>query len=591
MLADVWREHWAPRDRRPSWQWAADYIELPPALTVRGKFDATRSRHFIAPMEAFDDDAVEEVSIRAPVRSGKSLIADVLLIAKLVRDPGPTMYTQQTDDVARETAKSRLRPMFRMCEPLAQLLPKGYDDETTEIIFSNGIPLYIQGAGLSNLQSKGIRYLFNDEVWMWRPGRLAEVYGRVGDYRKMRLAKILNISQGGDVGDEFDLRWKLGTQEEWTVPCDGCGKHFEPRWTHHRADGTIAGMRWDQSFRDSSGLWNPRAAETAFYECPFCGYKHVDSPALKQRWNAAGQYQVTAGDSAQPSYHAIRSYHWNAIIDSPWSALVESWLNAVNAMRSGNVFPIIAFVQKQLAEVKSEEVVSQLRQFKRETIDVSTQDGHLFLTVDRQDEDTFWVVVWKWLADVKGKSALHYFGKLYSFAEIEELRIKLGIPTRHVGIDSGYRPKGDQGVYAACVRYGWIACKGTNRDFFVHRHNGRAVQRSYAPLTQGDPESGAGPRRKCAPLILFASNTIADRLDGLIDKGMHVLPARDTDDPILAEYTRQMSAEWKRKKVDKLSGRVTFERVCPSGNNHAYDCAKMQVLFATLAGLLADLET
>ena len=47
-----------------------------------------------------------------------------------------------------------------------------------------------------------------------------------------------------------------------------------------------------------------------------------------------------------------------------------------------------------------------------------------------------------------------------------------------------------------------------------------------------------------------------------------------------------MSAEFKRPKIDKFTGRKVMVWVCPSGNNHAFDCAKMQVLCAMQAGLL-----
>jgi hypothetical protein len=73
---------------------------------------------------------------------------------------------------------------------------------------------------------------------------------------------------------------------------------------------------------------------------------------------------------------------------------------------------------------------------------------------------------------------------------------------------------------------------------------------------------------------------------GLIDRGMWVVPTADEADEMEREYRRQMSAEFKRPKVDKFTGRKVMVWVCPSGNNHAFDCSKMQVLCAMQAGLL-----
>jgi hypothetical protein len=63
-------------------------------------------------------------------------------------------------------------------------------------------------------------------------------------------------------------------------------------------------------------------------------------------------------------------------------------------------------------------------------------------------------------------------------------------------------------------------------------------------------------------------------------------------DPLEKEYKTQMSAEFKRPIVvgNKLARRTKYIWVCPSKNNHAFDCSKMQVLAAVLLDILPDLE-
>ena len=52
-----------------------------------------------------------------------------------------------------------------------------------------------------------------------------------------------------------------------------------------------------------------------------------------------------------------------------------------------------------------------------------------------------------------------------------------------------------------------------------------------------------------------------------------------------------MTSEFKRPKVDKFTGKRVMVWVCPSGNNHAFDTAQMQVLCALNMGLIpAGLE-
>src|SRR5439155_8565696 len=89
-----------------------------------------------------------------------------------------------------------------------------------------------------------------------------------------------------------------------------------------------------------------------------------------------------------------------------------------------------------------------------------------FLSVDRQEEDLFWWSVRAWS---KEKSRRLGFGKVYGFAAVEEIREKFKVEHNCVLMDSGYNPKGDHGVYAACLKYGWIAVKGSPDSFFTHR--------------------------------------------------------------------------------------------------------------------------
>jgi hypothetical protein len=168
-----------------------------------------------------------------------------------------------------------------------------------------------------------------------------------------------------------------------------------------------------------------------------------------------------------------------------------------------------------------------------------------------------------------------------------------------VFVDSGYKPKGDAGVYAMCAKHGWAALKGTDEPFFFHNVQSRVmemgkqvvksdrVQRAYAPWTWGDPGEGTHEQgRKHAPLLRFASTPMADRMQEMIDRALWIEPEGDSENEMGREYERQMSSEFRKKKVNKFTGKEELVWVCPSGNNHARDCGKMQTVAATIAGLL-----
>ena len=160
-------------------------------------------------------------------------------------------------------------------------------------------------------------------------------------------------------------------------------------------------------------------------------------------------------------------------------------------------------------------------------------------------------------------------------------------------LDSGFKPKGDNGCYAAAIRYGWTCLKGDPADIFWHQvKRGRKVsrlQKSYSELCKGDPESGTlAEGRRYANMIRFSSNTYADRLHQLIQRRLWTEPADGAEGE--DEYRRQMTSEFKKRKENKVTGRSELIWVQARRDNHLWDCAKMQVLAATLANLLPDAD-
>jgi hypothetical protein len=54
------------------------------------------------------------------------------------------------------------------------------------------------------------------------------------------------------------------------------------------------------------------------------------------------------------------------------------------------------------------------------------------------------------------------------------------------------------------------------------------------------------------------------------------------------QYRKQMNAEFKKRITVGSLRKERLVWVCPSGNNHAFDLAKMQTLGATLMEVLPD---
>jgi hypothetical protein len=355
---------------------------------------------------------------------------------------------------------------------------------------------------------------------------------------------------------------------------------------------------------------------TIRFECPHCSHPMLDGARTKGEWNRTGQYRRVKSEIRNPKSELLAeghhpkseirieeatvdrkwdSFHWEAVIDFPWDELVQLWLDACNAERRGNLKPKIQFYQKRRAMFKDEEsLLKGGLHFRRSVYEINSdwpEERGRFLTGDRQEEDMFWVTARAWSDE---KSRKLWFGKVFGFAAIEELRIKYKVQPNCTFVDSNFLPKGDNGVYAACLKYGWVAVRGDQKYSFTHRlpatstRPARFIQKSYAPLQWGDPHAGTGSQgRKYAPLITFSKPQLNSKVQELIDNGRWEEPMDSADPEMEKEYSQQMAARVKKTDFDKRTGetRVYWKE---SKNDHARDLANMQVLGAILRDLLPD---
>lgn len=588
-LSKSWRNAWARPDRRPIWQWASEEITLPSILTVTGKFNPEISRHFLAIFDALQDDLCRYATLMKPVDSGGSLIGDVWNTWLPANDPGACLVTFQSEDIAKKHAETRMNPMLESCAATRSLFPGNRNlKRIQEILFSNGMPLYFQGPALGNLQSQRIRYLRNEEIWMWPNGLRAEALGRIRNWEDIGMSKVYEPSQGGVAGDDLDTVWYLGTQEEWTVPCQSCGKFSEAAWGGKRQDGTRWGIVWDDNdhTRDKDGQWIiPALLPTIRWECQHCSHPHLFE-SCRHDWNRLGRYEAR-NPGAGPGR---RSFHFDAIIIRSWEKQVEDFLRALQAYRQGIEEPLKGIVQKDRARSWSQTYAPSDR--RTETYDItSNPEGDTALTVDVQDEGVFPAMVCTWQDG--GKCLVRDYRLLYSESEIAAKQAEYKIPPAWVLIDSGWGAT-TRDVYRMCARRGWIACKGADETSFTHYHkrkDGRTVsaERSWKSF-KGDPEAGAaGQQRIFAKGLRWSNVTIKSRLKRLIDRGHWVEPTFSPSDANWKRYQLEMRGEKiivaKRKTDGKLVRR--FIRVGP---NHAWDCACEQVVFATVKGKLADFQ-
>ena len=589
-LATEFKHILTPPERLTIYDWARKYMVLSPPITKTGPFDISGSRHFKDIFDAWQNDRVREVSVLKPVRGGGSLIGDVICCYGLAADPGPYMEVFQTEPEMKLYAESRSMVNFRNCKPVAELFPADrHKLRETEIMFSHGHTWYAAGPAISNLQTKSIRYLRLEEVWLWDQGKMNEALSRIGDYLKLQTSKVLTISQAGPRDgvpmEESDWyrHFKRAQAHEWEVECSACKQYFEPVFSGARADGSFYGITWNK-YQKPGGDWDiAKCVPSVRFECPHCAHPLLDGARTKNDWNRTGRYRAV-GELNEKR----KAFHWETVIDFPWDELVELWLEACNAEKRGDLKPKLQFYQKRRAIFKDEESLLKgglnLKRTEYEITSDWPEEKARFLTIDRQQEDLFWWTVRAWSDE---KSRRLGFGKVYGFAALEELREQFKVQPNRTFIDSRFLPKGDNGVYAACIKYGWVAVMGDTSYHFIHRlTKGRFIRKSYAPLSYGDPSIGvASSSRKC-PVIRFSKAQMNQLVQQLIDKGDWQEPLTG-DEELEKEYAAQMSSRVKKTEYQDKTGetRVFWKE---GRNDHARDLANHQVLGAVLLALLPD---
>lgn len=573
----TWRAGWRKPDRRPIHEWLHDNWVLPSSYAQPGRFDVSTSRHLVGPFDAIQSDGVREVSLAAAIQTGKTLVVEGAIAWATCNSPGPMMWTLQTDEDAKEHCNQRFMEAYKSVGQIRTMLPEDRHMKQTAAVYFGPFFLEVNGANISNLQRVSVRWKFNSEVWLWKAGLLTHARGRVSAFEKAGNSKVVNESQGGNDGDDFDVAWKAGNQQVWSVRCFGCGQlqplEFSGRMT---TDPTArACVVWNEDARRSDGSWNVgRAVETARWKCPGCGHEHEDTATTRARWNQAGEYFARRPD-ANP---ANVSFRWEALVARDMGALVAQFLEARKQQKLGITQPMQDFTRQRRAlpwkdDDMTEAVLLSGAGYKltdAEIIAPLENETKRFLTVDRQ-RDHFWVVVRAWRAD--GSSRLLYFSRVTTPEQIHEIETRFSVEPQLCFEDAGYFPNG---VYTDCARYGWTALKGSGDNYFSIEARGKKIKRTWSNASQILHD------RKLVPLIHWCSDPIKDILYNL--RGGRGAKW-ETPDNLSPEYGHQLSGDHKKERVNGKTGRPEWRWVRRHAN-HAHDLEAMQVAAALMVGVL-----
>lgn len=590
------RAGWEKADRRPIYAWAHDgQVILNENYAIQGLFDVSLSRYLMAPMDAITDDLVREVNICGAVQTAKSLILELAIPWIMANDPGPIMWTFQSDPDAKEHMLTRAMPLWLTIPALKGLWPLDrHKRGTTEVYFGSFFFL-ANGANKNNLQSKSIRWKFNSEVWL---SQWQELYTmalrRVSAYARQGRSKVVNDSQSGNKNDVMDTAVRSGHFGRWSAPCPACHQVIALRMAQRTEDKRHFGLVWADDAKNQDGTINEaRAIETVRWRCS-CGHEMPDTEQTRDQWNRAGLY--VPENPAAPL--EVRSFWWSSIHVHPMRMLAKEKAEALNMAHRGNLADLKTYKQQRENEPWEEQHLTvNLSETKSGYLLEEFANGELFpdeahraMMLDRQagqagDVPHYWVEVRAFFRG--GGSRQVYFDRLNQRENVRELQIRLKVPDRCVWQDANFD---SHKVFEDCVEFGWLSVMTkSRRSSWEHRMRdakGRIIN-VLLPYSSWKPHEVPGNAKR-AMCLEYSENYMADILGNLVS-GRGV--SWEQPDNVNPAYLQHIGNE---HKVEKRPGLFVFEKVHSTAPNHGWDTSKMHVCFATVMRLMAvakDLPT
>jgi phage terminase large subunit GpA-like protein len=347
-----------PQDEQPITDWLQEYVRVDATSPIQGPYDIENSPQLKEPLESFQDEDVRMVTTLGPNQGGRTKAMEMASLWSIVNRPGPMQWNTYKDEAAKQFAEQRWWPAAKSCTPIVDKLPahgtgltdNRHKERIQSVIFTDGMPLMIQGCAPSNLEEKSIMTQFNDECWQWPVGRLETAHIRCNVAYAWNY-KVWNGSVAGLDGDDIDLFFKSGTQKEWHWRCPECGRLELPKWGRPKKRG---GIHWE---RDAKTKPNNRdwdyieVAKTVRYECEHCKADYADNARMRRVLNESAVYKqvnTKAPYQFQSFRFNILSVNWPGLT---WAQWVIEFLKAVDqSKRYGNHEPLRIFWTRRMAE-------------------------------------------------------------------------------------------------------------------------------------------------------------------------------------------------------------------------------------------------
>lgn len=214
-------------------EWASKYRRLSSENSAEaGRWKNSRTPYLIAPMDAFTDSRVRQITVVASSQVGKTELELNMLAYLMDIDPGSVMFVMPTVELGQDFSKRRVASMIRDCKRLKSKVSdsKGRDSNNTVLkkSFPGGM-LTITGANSpASLAGTPARYVFGDERDRWPSSAGAEgdpwglLEARTTTFYNSKMVEVSTPTVKGY--SAIEKSYNKGTRERWHHQCPHCGE-------------------------------------------------------------------------------------------------------------------------------------------------------------------------------------------------------------------------------------------------------------------------------------------------------------------------------------------------------------------------------
>ena len=541
-------------------QWAARKRTLIGGA-IPGPWNNDVTPYLVEIMDAFSDEMVEEIVFVKPTQVGGTTAMENMIGSIVDQNPAPTMVVYPSDDLAEATSETRLVPMFKSHQDMAEKF-REHESKKLQLKFRD-MWLYLTGANSpADLSSKPVKNLFLDEVDKFPgatkkeadPVSLARERTKTFFNRKIFLASTPTLK----TGHIWKAKEQADVEKHYFVPCPHCGVYIELKF---------AQIKWPSK---DDVPENTDRAEMAAYVCQECGCVITDQD--KGKMLRSGRWQPVRQKSKHPKSVAF----WMNTLYSPFTRFSDI---AREFMRSKDDPDLLHnFTNSWLAEpwedTKLKTNAEMVMERQTDVPEWALPEWTKLVTggVDVQETCLYWTIR-AWGDFMTSQNVAH--GQALSMAEVERImNTELSTPSgEKVMVNLALVDSGDQTdeVYEFCA---------LNAEWALPSKGTSAMLSHYRLSTVNK----AGSRAYGMTLVLVDGGKYKDMIASRMRKpngtgSWMVYQGCDLD------YAEQVTAE---HKITERSGGKEVQKWVPKAShaaNHYLDCEVYAAAAADMQGV------